>query len=304
MSSSHTVSLPACWVDADHFERAFSSLSDDCTHLTIIFPQRCSVMVDASLRILSLVNQFSSTNKSVELHFLEYDSGAMGYLNRIGFFDLLHSEDKIRVFPSKPAYSGAKLYTGNNSGTVEICHVVNTSKSNKEIPRRLAAAIAQNRNITKDVENDIWVILAELIDNIPTHSESQIGGYATLQTYRGGNKLKVAVSDSGLGVLTTLRPALAAQRAAEALLDDTSLLLEMFRVGISRLGYGRGHGLKESAAIAIKYNAKLDVRLAKSRIKLHPSADGYTPHLAYCSNNLPYLAGTHFCFTFPLDSSR
>ena len=118
--SSHTISLPACWIDADHFERSFSPLDDECTHLTIVFPQKCSVMVDASLRMLSLVNQFSLANKSVDLCFCEYESGAMGYLNRIGFFDLLHAEGKIKVFPSKPDYSAAKIYAGNNSGTVEM----------------------------------------------------------------------------------------------------------------------------------------------------------------------------------------
>ena len=299
--SSHTISLPACWIDANHFERSLSSLDDDCSHLTIIFPPKCSVMVDASLRLLSLVNQFSLAKKNVDLHFCECDAGAMGYLNRIGFFDLLHSEGRINVFPSKPIFSGAKIYAGNNSGTVEIGHVID-EKGN--LPKKLAGAIAQNKNITKLVEDDIWFILAELIQNIPTHSGSLLGGYAALQSYRGGNKLKVAVSDGGAGVLTTLRPVLAAKQAPEAFLDDTSLLLEMFRKGISRFGYGRGHGLKESAAVAIKYNATLDVRLARSRIELQPSADGYTPHLARCSNSLPYLAGTHFCFTFPLDSSR
>lgn len=38
-------------------------------------------------------------------------------------------------------------------------------------------------------------------------SRTELDGYAALQIYSKGNCLSVAVSDSGLGIMETLRPA-------------------------------------------------------------------------------------------------
>ena len=86
-----------------------------------------------------------------------------------------------------------------------------------------------------ELEGAAWTIFAELIDNVFSHSQTQLDGYAVLQPrtlfglpipvfyrqqflpsqlihpnheYRGGKMLQVAVSDSGLGIMETLRPAL------------------------------------------------------------------------------------------------
>ena len=64
---------------------------------------------------------------------------------------------------------------------------------------------------------------------------------------RAGNRLSVAVSDSGLGIMDTLRPSLRSEFPRLAGLSDTDLLVEVFRQGVSRHGADRGCGLEISA---------------------------------------------------------
>ena len=94
-----------------------------------------------------------------------------------------------------------------------------------------------------ELEGAAWTILAELIDNVFAHSETQLDGFAALQVYPKGNYLKVAVSASGLGLLKTLRPTLQNQAPKLAALRDVELLVEVFRQGLSRHGTGRGWSL-------------------------------------------------------------
>jgi anti-sigma regulatory factor (Ser/Thr protein kinase) len=48
--------------------------------------------------------------------------------------------------------------------------------------------------------NAAWTIFTELIDNVFSHSQTPLDGYAALQVYARGNIVKVAVSDSGLEI--------------------------------------------------------------------------------------------------------
>ena len=162
----------------------------------------------------------------------------------------------------------------------------------------------EDRADANELKGATWTIFAELIDNIFSHSKTLLDGYAALQLYLNGNSLQVAVSDSGLGIMSTLRPALKHEFPTLDRLSDTELLVEIFRQGISRHGTDRGCGLKGSAAKAMKYNADLDVRLPNIRVLLAPRKECYRPNTAYCYNNLPLIWGTHICFTFHLDSKR
>ena len=48
------------------------------------------------------------------------------------------------------------------------------------------------------------------------------------KVYPGGNQLKVAVSDSGLGIMQTLRPSLEREVPSLAKLSDMQLLAELY----------------------------------------------------------------------------
>lgn len=261
-------------------------------------------MVDTAVRLLSLLNQLDFRMRRVCLNFEEGEAGTMGYLDRMGFFDNLSKD--IDVLPIRPAISGVKLYGGTNLRLVEITRI-NRNHRDDKLPSLLTDAVIRscgNRPDAKELEGAAWTIFAELIDNIFSHSGTPLDSYAALQFYPKGNSLKVAVSDSGIGIMDTLRPVLKNEFPALDRLSDTELLVEVFRQGISRHGADRGCGLKGSAAKAIKYKADLDVRLPNIRVLLTPGKEGYWPNQAYCYENLPLLWGTHICFTFKLDTKR
>jgi len=299
-----TVSFPANWINASRFEAA---LRDSCgphnnntTEVVFAFPVGCKIMVDGAIRLLSLANQLAYTTRRVRLNFEEGESGTMGYLNRMGFFD--HLSTDVEVLPSRPFYSGARLHRGGNSMLVEIARI-NKDEREEELPTRLSDAISYACSSRLDVEElkgATWTIFAELIDNIFSHSATQLDGYAALQVYSGGNRLSVAVSDSGLGIMQTLRPSLRTEFPKLAQLSDTDLLVEVFRQGLSRHGADRGCGLKGCAAKAIKFDASLDVRLPNQRVLLKPARGAYEPNRAYCYEGLPLLWGTHIAFAFGL----
>ena len=296
------VRFPAQWVDALQFERALSNSCgphDPSTfEVTFEFPEGCKVMVDSAIRLLSLVNQVASTTRRVRLNFKEGDAGTMGYLNRMGFFD--HLANVAEVLPSRPTYSAADMHRGGNAALVEIARI-NKDERDEDLPTRLTNALmgaCRARSDARELKGAAWTIFAELIDNIFSHSRTELDAYAALQVYSKGNRLSVAVSDSGLGIMETLRPSLSTEFPKLAGLSDTDLLVEVFRQGLSRHGPDRGCGLKGSAAKAIKFKATLDVRLPNQRVLLTPARGAYEANTADCFESLPLVWGTHIAFGF------
>jgi hypothetical protein len=298
------VTFPARWVNAEVMEEALRAAENQphaAPSTQFSFPVGCRVMIDSAVRLLSLCNQLDACTRRVRLRFEEGDDGAMGYLNRMGFFDALSRN--IEVVPARPHVSGAEVHGGSNPRLVEIARICHRVRD-QSLPGRLSDALALGCGRRRDVEElggAAFTVFAELIDNVFSHSETQLDGYAALQVYAKGHSVLVAVSDSGLGIMRTLRPVLRTEYPALADLPDTALLVEVFRQGLSRHGADRGCGLRGSAAKAIKYRADLDVRLPNTRVLLKPGKGVYVPARAYCAEQLPLIWGTHICFTFRLD---
>jgi hypothetical protein len=146
-------------------------------------------------------------------------------------------------------YSAAAIHRGGNAGLVEIARI-NKDRRDRELPTRLSEGVRRacsSRSDVSELTGAAWTIFAELIDNVFSHSQTPLDGYAAMQVYARGDRVVVAVSDSGLGIMQTLRPALAADPKLSGL-SDTDLLVEVFRQGISRHGADRGDGLRGSAA--------------------------------------------------------
>lgn len=302
------IEFPSNWVSGSSMEKTLkkgpSPHECDASVITFTFPTGCKVMIDAAVRLLSFFNQLASCSRRVRLVFDDGYEGAMGYLNRMGFFD--HLSRDVEVSPARPFISGARIHGGQNSTLVEIAQIDHRDRDkHKGLVTRLIDALMQpcsDRVDANELKGAAWTIFSELIDNIFEHSETPIDGYAALQYYPRGNSLSVSVSDSGKGILDTLRPALLSESPRLAALPDVELMVEIFRQGISRHGGDRGCGLKGSAAKAVKFNAELDIRLPTSRVHLVPGQQGYSPNRAYYASDLPLIWGTHICFNFTLDT--
>ena len=299
------ITLPPRWVNAsvleDSLRQGPSPLSSQSSEIVFQVPGKCNLMTDAAIRLLSFLNQLDFTTRRVVLKFAAGGNGVLPYLDRIGFFQCLAPD--IVVLPRRPTGVTAVRYRGRNPNVVEIARIDRKVRDRK-LPNRLTSAISSACNKRPDVEElegAAWTIFAELIDNVFSHSQTPLDGFAALQVYPRGNCLKVAVSDSGLGMLDTLRPALKAEHPKLAGLKDVELLVEVFKQGLSRHGSNRGCGLKGCADKAIKFGAELDVRLPQVRVLLVTSTNGYAPNRAFCYSGLPLIMGTHVCFTFQLD---
>jgi len=298
--------FPKRWIAASELETAIrvragcDPHSAEAYEVHFRFPRGSKIMADAAVRLLSLLNQLDLCTRRVQLDFEEGEAGTMGYLDRLGFFD--HLSENVSVHPERPAISGAEIYGGTNAGLVEIARISRTTRD-CALPSRLTDALMRscgNRTDARELEGAAWTIFAELIDNIFSHSDTPLDGYAALQLYSRGKSLKVAVSDSGRGIMDTLRPTLKTEFPTLESLSDLDLVVEVFRKGLSRHGGSRGCGLKGSAEKAMKFNADLDVRLPTSRVVLAPGKEGYKPNTAYCYERLPLVWGSHICFTFHL----
>lgn len=301
------VEFPNAWLSAARLDTALQASggphSPSVYDVLFVVPANCKIMIDAAIRLLSLANQLSVTSRRVRLQFDAGEQGTMGYLNRMGFFD--HLLPAIEVTPSRPWYSRAQLHRGGNANLVEIARI-NKDARDSNLPTRLTEALMSgcgNRSDRTELSGAAWTIFAELIDNVFSHSNTQVDGYVALQCYTAGNRLSVAVSDSGLGIMQTLRPALRRENPKLDALSDVDLLVEVFRQGLSRHGPDRGCGLKGSAAKAMKFNAQLDVRLPMQRVLLTPARGVYRANTAYCYSSLPLIWGTHIGFSFRLGGS-
>lgn len=298
--------LPDGWVTALRFENAFlrcgNALGSAFTTVVIRIPARCKLMIQVVIRLLSFCNQMITSMRRVRLEFAGGADGVMGYLNRMGFFD--HLANEVEIVPGRPHFSGAARHRGANQGLVEIEPFSRLVPADQALPGRLADAVERGcagREDSKSVSSAVFGIFSELIGNVFAHSQTNLDAYAALQTYPQGNRVTVAVSDSGFGLVETLRPTLV--RRASPLADKGAAVIveHMFREGISRLDDdNRGLGLAACARSAIRFGANLEVRLLNQLVELRPANGAYQPHTAYALDMLPLLWGTHISFSFDL----
>lgn len=311
------LSLPGdTWLTQDDFEEALSKSGNplDGTYKAadIIFPKNCSLMMVAIARMLSLLNQLSSRNIAVTID-LTKCKRTRTFLNRSGFYDLL--DQKITVLPFRPQLgnSDAVKYVDNSESLVEFGSIDmgSTKAEISELIKRLGQRFVSEAS--KDYLTVIMTVFSELINNVKDHSNSHIPGFAALQSYNGKGRKKhiqTVISDSGLGVVATLRatlqgnyPELYAKFPAGLLRSDIDLVKHVFsNGGISRHGSkeGRGLGFESSRKQASKNEALLIIRQTHFSIELNYK-DGELV-TAEVKENLSLINGTHICFDFFIDT--
>lgn len=304
-SNTLTINLPSGWVDADRLVDLMTTSGDpnggSVYRVTFFFPAPCKIMVDAGVIILCLANQLVRCTKTVQLIFAGGMEGTMGYLNRLGFFDLL--DPLVKVFPQRPSPPPNERTIGTSSNLLEYVALSKTSRDAK-LPDRLSKRVGSacsNRQDRESLEQAAYTVFAELIENVYQHCDSSLDGYAALQVYRRGDhngKVRVVVSDCGKGIVHTLKPTLESPTLSK--LPDELLIVEIFRQGLSKKGKGGGCGLKACAAQAVRYKTDFSVRVPSCSVRLSPGSGNYS--IARLRKDLPLIWGTHLCFDFTLDN--
>jgi hypothetical protein len=259
-------------------------------------------MVDAAVRLLSLTNQLTAEGVQVTFVFENQQHEAMNYLNRANFFSLL--SEQVQIIPARPDPSRVSSYQGRNPHLVEFrplrTGVHEAYSSVRPVPHQLADALDVAIG-GKRWGHTPYTIFSELINNVYDHSQTELDGFAALQIYPLGEKAQVVVSDSGIGLLETLKPKLLSLHAKQ--LNDAELIRYLFNGGLAWKNAGNGQGLQECAHQALRYRSSISIRLSTCSVHLHPSPREYERAQEYYQQNLVPLKGTHICFSFPLDSA-
>lgn len=296
------------WITKTNFEKTLQKLGSPLgvAHRRVVLKiqEERKVLICAAARILTLANQLVAAKKNVVLDFSENPS-ALSYLNRAGFVDRL--DKTIKIVPRRPPTSAAQIYKANNTNLVELLEI--NSDSSINVPEQIKLSFA---GAFGDLyANKLFTIFGEFVGNVEEHSETAIPGFAGLQTYnRGGSTHVVAViSDSGKGICSTLRPALAehfptvAAQFPESLeaADPKLIIYAMRNSGLSCRGKGRGAGFNISHGQAEKLNAKITIRQEDFSVSLNYKDQDLYSH--DWDLGLPKLIGTHIVFEFSLTAN-
>ncbi|ABO53286.1 hypothetical protein LA345_20720 [Burkholderia vietnamiensis] len=256
--SEQIIQFPATsWLTTEQFEDALddgeSPLDSTCASIVFQFVPETKVLLAAAARLLALCNQLVAAGKSVTIDFR--DTKVSGYLNRIGFYDLL--DDDVKVLPRRPMVSLAKARQGENSGVVEVAKI-DLDNRDDNIPRRLESSVAEH---IEGGKTPMLTILGELFSNIHEHSSSPIPGFVALQLYGGSRPhISTVFSDSGSGIAGTLLPTLPHEKLGELEASGkdiaVALIEKIFVDGqLSRMSEdGHGLGLKSTGDAVGKFD--------------------------------------------------
>lgn len=301
------VEFAASWIDADSFESALIQLNSlrvsVDSHIVFIIPKGCKLLLEAIARLMAIANQMAYEGRDVTLDFSQQYS-TLTYVNRLGFFD--HLDKKINVLPHWPKTSAAITYKNNSATLVEIA-TIDPVNPDESIPPRLKTVFVEVAGDKYD--QTAFTILSELFGNVRDHAESKIPGFIGLQYYGGSTQphIQTVISDSGKGILGTLKPILP-KKYPEVVREiensgqdfDTELMKRVITKGHLSQSYdeGRGLGLLSSGNAASKFNAKLSIRQLDCEVTFH--YQGGKLKKVKSNKVPPLLQGTHICFDFSL----
>ncbi|MBL4941894.1 MAG: hypothetical protein JKY81_09550 [Colwellia sp.] len=303
------------WVNGYWFEKVLlnnkEKLIKDGKLITFTIPKKTSLTVDGLIRMLSYVNQLQDNGYKIKLDFLNEDSPAMGYLDRLGFFQRLHG--KVKVKPKPPEISGSQKYHGTNGTLVELAVVNSVEEPSADLSDRLSNAIItflkkerpnlSAANILR-LDTIYKTIFYELINNIHEHSKTQLDGLVGLQAYGGTTpRIEIVVCDSGVGLLETIKDSLQTHNAKYSAFSDLMLVKEMFNEGISSKNPEEyaGSGLKTCFTQAKKMGSGLTIRINKSQFSIREMdiENDDIGQLRFMDELLP-VSGTFICFSIPV----
>lgn len=297
------------WLQASDIEdtlKKYPNLLSSKINVEFDFSNK-SLILDCILKILSLIHQLIMFDSKVTLRFKEGSSG-FTYLQRCGFFDCL--DENVIVIPPIPTESLSMVHHGNSGNLFEIFAI---NKDYRQSFLTHMMNIIQERmsgEHSKRLLINITTLISELVDNVNQHGFSAIDGYVALQVYKG-NKIVISVSDSGSGLIKSLREeALPRYPDLERLnensrINDSKLIgYVLSKGGISRKNeQGRGLGLYASngALQKISNHDKTTVQLAIRQDNyefIYPfNLNNISIDNCIIQENLTYIRGTHYVIT-------
>lgn len=181
--------------------------------------------------------------------------GVLSYLTRMGFWEECgHLLDIPQAeLPIRPAQMP--------ENTLLLDVTIMRSHDAISVMLRKTGEILQNLGFAMTARGHVLEVLSELCSNVLLHAQTEYGGIAAMQTYRGrsGERyLVIGIGDAGIGV----RRSLSANTNLTSRLDtDAQALGVAVQAGASRFATGgHGGGLPRVLEIARRYGGKVAIR--------------------------------------------
>ena len=262
--------------------------------------------LDVLISLLFLLNELATDGHSVNVEWDARQSGALGYAERMGFFELLSTE--VAVVPERPSGSTYETYRDSNPLILEMTGVPPGAQGAEaeEALNRLDERLRVNLVGTASEEtlDDLWTFAAETLGNIFEHSGAATPGVVAAQRYaspKRGPRISIVIADAGLGIPKTIRDG----NPAAAKMNDKDIILTAFRDGLSRRAEkGRGCGLTQCARVAMKHQANLRVRVGRVWAKLVTRSEKAGITIGFFEDEAATISGTQIALDLYLDRLR
>lgn len=304
-----TITFPNQWVESSKFERTLDNseyLDVSSKDLVFEFQSETKLMMDATARFVSLVNQILESGRKVTID-LSNCPESRSYLSRAGFYDVLHDEVNLKPKPTKIHRS--QTHRGKARSLVEFRKLTPAIRVD-EVPNLLYQNLIDHLGISGSHYDPVRSFLFEIYNNVYDHvfdlKHSKLHAFAACQTYRRGDgtvRTQIVISDCGKGICKTLRPALKKNPAISkySKLTDVDLVVRAFSRGeLTRhdpvKDPNHGIGLYMGALKAKDMGASILIRQEDFAIELKWEND--VLKLIRRKEDLKPLPGTNICFDF------
>jgi hypothetical protein len=275
------------------------------------FTRDTALLATTGLRSLAYLNQWAAQVDVPPPKLVFENMALFRYLDRNGYLTCL--DPRIETDPLRPARSASVAMRGAASTVVEVVLIpageaaeVSRSVVGEMTDKVMRAVHGLSDELRKRMSNRLWGALAELIDNVPLHSETRLPGYATLQVYPTTKTVQAVVCDSGVGIPATLR---AGTSASSAGFTDEQLLQFAIERGMSRRGTsqptGYGCGFRMIRELVTQVGGKIEVRVPTMEFRSDtPPSSSVSPSQiqGHVVNRDANLDGTHLGLELRLDS--
>ena len=115
---------------------------------------------------------------------------------------------------------------------------------------RVMELILRNLETSRDTLKAVEWSLGEIMENVPIHADSPVGGFVQATAYSNGNKVEFVVADGGIGIPASMGTA-----------DDQSALRDAITEGVTRDPQrNAGNGLFGSYQVAVLSDGIFELR--------------------------------------------